>query len=104
MTSTPSTTSRATLRYTLMRLGLFAASFAVVSVLAYAGVIPEGIGKSNPLWLVALAILVSAPLSFVLLRRQRDEMAEHIAPRVERVSGTMKARLAANRDQEDDAA
>ncbi|WP_308119151.1 DUF4229 domain-containing protein [Streptomyces sp. JJ38] len=104
MTSTPSTTSRATLRYTAMRLGLFAASFAVVSVLAYVGVIPEGIGKSNPLWLVALAILISAPLSLVLLRRQRDEMSEHIAPRVERVSGAMKARLAANRNQEDDVA
>ncbi|MBW1597461.1 DUF4229 domain-containing protein [Streptomyces sp. JJ38] len=87
-----------------MRLGLFAASFAVVSVLAYVGVIPEGIGKSNPLWLVALAILISAPLSLVLLRRQRDEMSEHIAPRVERVSGAMKARLAANRNQEDDVA
>ncbi|WP_431784294.1 DUF4229 domain-containing protein [Streptomyces chumphonensis] len=101
MTSNPTTTPRAALRYTLLRLGLFAASFAVLAVLAYVGVIPEGIGKSNPLWLVALAIVVSAPLSFVLLRRQRDAMAEQIAPRVDKVSDNVKARLAANRDQED---
>ncbi|MEE1931023.1 DUF4229 domain-containing protein [Streptomyces sp. TRM 70351] len=104
MTSTSQTSPapRAALRYTLMRLGLFAGCFVVLAVLALVGVIPEGIGRSNPLWLLALAIVVSAPLSFVLLRRQREAMAEQIAPRVDRVSGSVRDRLAANRSQEDD--
>ncbi|MCX2968882.1 DUF4229 domain-containing protein [Streptomyces sp. JHD 1] len=92
------------MRYTLLRLGLFAACFVVLSVLAWFGVIPAGLGRSNPLWLLALSILVSAPLSMVLLRRQREAMAQQIAPRVERVSGSVRNRLAAHRDQEDDVA
>ncbi|MDK1475334.1 DUF4229 domain-containing protein [Streptomyces sp. 549] len=90
------------MRYTLMRLGLFVGCYVLLTVLAQVGVIPAGIGKSNPLWLLALAILISAPLSYVLLRRQRDAMSEQIAPRVERVSGSFKGKLAANRGQEDD--
>ncbi|WP_323055259.1 MULTISPECIES: DUF4229 domain-containing protein [Streptomyces] len=97
-------TRHAALRYTLLRLGLFAACFVVLSVLAWFGVIPAGLGRSNPLWLLALSILVSAPLSMVLLRRQREAMAQQIAPRVERVSGSVRNRLAAHRDQEDDVA
>ncbi|MBW1602701.1 DUF4229 domain-containing protein [Streptomyces sp. JJ66] len=84
-----------------MRIGLFAASFLVLSVLAWFGIIPEGIGKSNPLWLLALAILVSAPLSLVLLRTQREAMAQQIGPRMDRVSGSVKSRIAAQRDHED---
>jgi len=93
----PGRTSHATLRYTTMRLGLFVASFVVVAVLAYVGVIPESIGKANPLWLILLALVISAPLSLVLLRRQRDEMSVQIAGRVERA----KQKLAANQSQED---
>lgn len=96
------TTAHAALRYTLMRLGLFVGCFVLLTVLAQVGVIPAGIGKSNPLWLLALSILISAPLSYVLLRRQRDAMSEQIAPKVERVSGSVKEKLAANRGQEDD--
>ena len=95
---------RATMIYTLMRLGLFVGCFAVLALLAWVGVIPEGIGKSNPLWLFALAILISAPLSLVLLRKQRDAMSEQIVPRVERASTTFKGKLAENRSREDDAA
>ncbi|UGY92947.1 DUF4229 domain-containing protein [Streptomyces gobiensis] len=98
------TAVNATIRYTLMRLGLFVGCFAVLAVLAQVGVIPAGIGTSNPLWIFLLAVVVSAPLSFVLLRKQRDEMSEQIAPRVERVSGNVKGRLAANRNQEDEVA
>lgn len=90
-----------TIRYTLMRLGIFAGSFVILAVLAQVGVIPAGIGTSNPLWLFLLAIVVSAPLSFVLLRKQREAMAGQIAPRVEQVSGNLKGKLAANRSQED---
>ncbi|MCK1796617.1 DUF4229 domain-containing protein [Streptomyces sp. XM4193] len=90
------------MHYTLLRLALFVGTFAVLAALAWVGVIPEGIGKSNPLWLFALAILISAPLSLVLLRRQRDAMSEQIVPKVERASSSFKGRLAENRSREDE--
>jgi Protein of unknown function (DUF4229) len=93
----------ATLRYSLMRLGIFVGCFVLLAVLARFGVIPAGIGKSNPLWLFLLAVVVSAPLSLVLLRKQRDEMSAQLAPRVERMSGNVRGKLSANRDQEDGA-
>ncbi|MEE1940421.1 DUF4229 domain-containing protein [Streptomyces sp. TRM 70361] len=96
--------SRAVLRYTAMRLGIFAACFVVLAALAYAGIIPEAVGRANPLWLVMLALIVSAPLSLVLLRRQRDEMSEGIAPRVERTRRSVRQKLAASQSQEDEAA
>lgn len=92
-----SSTSHATLRYTALRAGIFAGCLAVVSVLAYTGIIPEGIGKSNPFWVVLLALVLSAPLSFVLLRKQRDEMSKQISAGV----GRAKSKLAANQSQED---
>lgn len=92
-----SSKSHATLRYTAMRGGIFAVCLVAVAALAYAGVIPEGIGRSNPLWIVLVALLISAPLSFILLRRQRDQMSEQIVEGVDRA----KERLAANRSQED---
>ncbi|TJZ51896.1 DUF4229 domain-containing protein [Streptomyces piniterrae] len=88
----------ATLRYTALRIGLFAASFAVVWVLAYFRIIPLGIGSSNTVWLLLLAIVISAPLSFVLLRKQRDVMSEQIVAKVDR----QRDRLTANRSQEDE--
>ncbi|MGH3313234.1 MAG: DUF4229 domain-containing protein [Streptomyces sp.] len=94
-----SRTSHATLRYTALRAGVFAGCLVLVAVLAYTGIIPEGIGKSNPLWVVLLALVLSAPLSFVLLRRQRDAMSEQITGGVDRAKG----RLAAHQSQEDGA-
>ncbi|MFJ9414875.1 DUF4229 domain-containing protein [Streptomyces sp. NPDC101227] len=87
----------ATLRYTALRIGLFIASFAVVWVLAYFRIIPLGVGSSNFIWLLLLAIVISAPLSFVLLRKQRDAMSEQIVAKVDR----QRERLSANRSQED---
>ncbi|MEU7639651.1 MULTISPECIES: DUF4229 domain-containing protein [unclassified Streptomyces] len=87
----------ATLRYTALRIGLFAASFAVVWVLAYFQIIPIGVGNSNLVWMLLLAIVISAPLSFVLLRKQRDAMSEQIVAKVDR----QKERLAANQRMED---
>jgi hypothetical protein len=46
---------------------------------------------------VLLSLVLSAPLSFVLLRKQRDAMSEQIATKVD----SAKARLEANRTQED---
>jgi hypothetical protein len=83
-----------------MRAGIFAGCFVVVAVLAYVGIIPEGIGKSNPLWVVLMALVLSAPLSYVLLRKQRDEMSAQLVEGVDRA----KQRIAANQGQEDGAA
>ncbi|MET8504762.1 DUF4229 domain-containing protein [Streptomyces sp. NPDC015232] len=85
------------LRYTLMRLGIFAGSFLALWGLVYVGVLPRGLGDSNFLWVLLLSLVVSAPLSFVLLRKQRDDMSAQIVERVDRAKG----RLEANRSAED---
>ncbi|CAL9524521.1 DUF4229 domain-containing protein [Streptomyces cellulosae] len=85
------------LRYTLMRLGIFAGCLVVVWALVYSGLAPRGLGDSNGLWIVLLALLISAPISFVVLRGERDRASERIVRRVERA----KANLEANRTQED---
>ncbi|MEV5432868.1 DUF4229 domain-containing protein [Streptomyces sp. NPDC052701] len=85
------------LRYTLMRLGIFAGCLVVVWGLVYSGLAPRGLGDSNGLWIVLLALLISAPISFVVLRKERDRASEQIVRRVDRV----KANLEANRSQED---
>ncbi|MFI8521356.1 DUF4229 domain-containing protein [Streptomyces sp. NPDC085481] len=85
------------LRYTLMRLGIFAGSFLALWGLVYLGVLPRGLGDSNLLWVLVLSVVVSAPLSFVLLRRERDAMSAEIVEKVDRAKG----RLEANRSAED---
>ncbi|MEU6539814.1 DUF4229 domain-containing protein [Streptomyces sp. NPDC047000] len=87
------------LRYTLMRLGVFAGTFVVVWGLVYLGVAPRGLGASNGLWVVLLSLVISAPVSFVVLRKERDRASEQIVERVDRA----KANLEANRRQEDGA-
>lgn len=87
----------ATIRYTAMRLGIFVGCLVLVAVLVNLGWVPAGLGAANPAWVVLLALVLSAPLSFVLLRKQRDEMSTQIAGRV----AGAKERLAANRSQED---
>ncbi|WP_217205816.1 DUF4229 domain-containing protein [Streptomyces sp. AC550_RSS872] len=88
------------LRYTLMRLGIFAGCLVVVWGLVYSGVAPRGLGDSNGMWVVLLALLISAPISFVVLRKERDRASVQIVQKVDRV----KANLEANRSQEDDVA
>lgn len=79
-------------KYTLLRLGLFVAALAVLYALGGDG------------WLVLLlAAVISLALSYVLLRRQREEMAEEIAERVRerhhpRVAGGGPAEDAAYED------
>ncbi|MEU1514728.1 DUF4229 domain-containing protein [Streptomyces sp. NPDC005811] len=87
------------LRYTLMRLGVFAGCLLAVGGLVYFGVLPRGLGDSNGMWIVLLALVVSAPISFVVLRKERDRASVHVVQRVDR----MKANLEANRTQEDEA-
>ncbi|MER5179758.1 DUF4229 domain-containing protein [Streptomyces sp. NPDC002896] len=85
------------LRYTLMRLGIFVGCFVVVWGLVYSGVAPRGLGGSNDLWIILLALVISAPISFIALRKQRDRASEQIVARVDRA----KATLESNRSQED---
>ncbi|HET9380160.1 MAG TPA: DUF4229 domain-containing protein [Streptomyces sp.] len=87
------------LRYTLMRLGIFVGCLVVVWGLVQSGVFPRGLGESNGMWIVLLALLVSAPISFVVLRKERDRASVRIVTRMERA----KAGLEASRSQEDDA-
>ncbi|MEU8848867.1 DUF4229 domain-containing protein [Streptomyces sp. NPDC048564] len=86
------------LRYTLMRLGIFVGCLVVVWGLVYSGLAPRGLGDSNGMWVVLLALLLSAPISFVVLRKERDRASVQIVQKVDRV----KANLEANRSQEDD--
>ncbi|MER0244451.1 DUF4229 domain-containing protein [Streptomyces sp. HSW2009] len=92
-----SLTPSATLRYTAMRLGIFVGCFLALWGLVHFGALPSGLGDSNLLWVLMLAIVVSAPLSFVLLRKQRDAMSEQIVVKVDRA----KERLVAHQTQED---
>ncbi|MEU9151492.1 DUF4229 domain-containing protein [Streptomyces sp. NPDC048417] len=87
------------LRYTLMRLGIFAGCLVVVWGLVYAGAFPRGFGDSNLLWVLLLSLVLSAPISYVVLRKERDRASVQVSQRVDR----MKANLEANRSQEDDA-
>jgi hypothetical protein len=90
-------------RYTLMRLGIFVGCFVVVWALVYSGIAPRGLGASNGMWMVVLSLLVSAPISFVALRKERDRASARIAPRLDRSIDRVKSNLAANRSQEDEA-
>ncbi|MDR3080713.1 MAG: DUF4229 domain-containing protein [Streptomyces sp.] len=87
------------LRYTLMRLGIFVGCLVVVSGLVYSGLAPRGLGSSNGLWVVLLSLVISAPISFVVLRQERDRASVQIVNKVDR----MKSNLEANRAQEDNA-
>ncbi|MGX2996626.1 DUF4229 domain-containing protein [Streptomyces sp. JNUCC 64] len=85
------------LRYTLMRLGIFVACFAAVWGFVYAGLLPRGLGDSNGLWILLLSLVISAPISFVVLRGQRDLASGQIVARVDRA----KAGFQRSADQED---
>ncbi|MGV4983118.1 DUF4229 domain-containing protein [Streptomyces sp. NPDC001709] len=85
------------LRYTLMRLGIFAGCLVVVWGAVYSGIFPRGFGNSNGLWVLLLALVLSAPISWVVLRKERDRASVQIVTKVDR----MKANLDANRSQED---
>ena len=67
-------------KYTLGRIGLFLAALALLTLTPL-----------NFLVQVMVAFVASAALSFLLLRKWRDEMAEHL--------GTIAARRAAEKDR-----
>ncbi|MEW1546762.1 DUF4229 domain-containing protein [Streptomyces tsukubensis] len=96
-TVSASAKSSAAIKYTGLRLAVFAGCFVLVAVLVQFGILPKGLGDANFVWVVLLALVISAPLSFVLLRKQRDAMSEQIVDGVDRA----KERLHANRTRED---
>ncbi|CAM5524465.1 DUF4229 domain-containing protein [Streptomyces xanthochromogenes] len=87
----------ATIWYTMLRVGIFIGSLVFVGLLVQFGIVPKGNGNSNIVWIILLALVISAPLSFVLLRKQRDAMSAQIVTKV----ASAKAKLEANRTQED---
>ena len=96
--------SHATLRYTSMRTSIFGACFIVALVLAHFGILPVTAGASGVFLLLLLAGIVSAPLSYVVLSKQRDAMSAQIAGGIEQRQArprSMKSRFAAQAAEED---
>ncbi|OKI24865.1 hypothetical protein A6A07_32265 [Streptomyces sp. CB03911] len=103
MGAPPISTAHATLRYTSMRASIFLGCLLLALLLGHFGIIPVA-GASGYVFLVLLAALVSAPLSYVLLSKQRDQMSAQIA---DKVSGRLRSRTAdriAAQNAEEDAA
>ncbi|MER8183073.1 DUF4229 domain-containing protein [Kitasatospora sp. NPDC094015] len=93
-----SSKTHATLRYTSLRVSIFLGCLLISLLLGHFGVIPVT-GSTGVVFLVLLAGLVSAPISYVVLSKQRDEMSAQISAKVE----TIRARTAAQSAQEDEA-
>ncbi|MBM9504891.1 DUF4229 domain-containing protein [Actinacidiphila acididurans] len=87
------------LRYTALRFGLVVACFGVIWGLVRLRILPAGLGNSNYLWVALLALVISAPLSWVLLRGAREQAAVTVSEKVERT----RLNLAASAGQEDEA-
>ena len=81
---------RNVLFYTVSRILLF---IVVLLLLDLAG--------ARGLLLIALALLISGLLSYVLLSRQRDSMAGSLTGRLSRRSGSFRDRLAEGARAED---
>jgi uncharacterized protein DUF4229 len=67
----------ALIKYSVLRLGLFVASLTVL----------WAVGVRRSLLMVVLAALVSLALSYLLLGKQRDAVAQEIESRVQRRQG-----------------
>ncbi|MEY9872296.1 hypothetical protein ABH931_001770 [Streptacidiphilus sp. MAP12-33] len=99
-----STKSHATLRYSAMRASIFLACFLIALVLAHVKVIPVTAGASGVFLLLMIAALVSAPISFVILSKQRDAVSEQITGGIARRRAdkqSMSGRIAAQNAAED---
>jgi hypothetical protein len=78
-------TRHATLRYTTLRLALFLV--ALVLVWGVAVVFNMDLSSQlSKLTLLAVALLLSSAVSFVVLSKQRDEMSAGIVARTQRLS------------------
>lgn len=97
--------SHATLRYTSMRATCFIVVFVIAMLLAHFNVLPVTAGASGVLLIAIIAAVISAPISYVLLSKQRDAMSQQIAEGIEarRASGkpTLRNRIAQAKAEED---
>ncbi|MEV7779716.1 DUF4229 domain-containing protein [Kitasatospora sp. NPDC088351] len=100
MSSNVSTKPHATLRYTSLRVSIFLGCLLVALLLGHFGVIPVS-GQAGVIFLFLLAALVSAPLSYVLLSKQRDEMSAQISDKVTGIRSRTADRIAAQNAEED---
>ncbi|WP_317621108.1 DUF4229 domain-containing protein [Streptomyces sp. CBMA123] len=92
--------SHATLRYTSMRASIFLGCLLVALLLGHFGIIPVS-GEAGVIFLVLLAAIASAPLSYVLLSRQRDEMSSQINSKVAGMRNRTAERIAVQNAEED---
>ncbi|MEV8094313.1 DUF4229 domain-containing protein [Kitasatospora sp. NPDC085879] len=92
--------SHATLRYTSLRASIFLGCLLLAMLLGHFGVIPVA-GSSGVVFLILLALLVSAPVSYVVLSKQRDAMSEQIAGTVGGLRARTSQRIAAQNAEED---
>ncbi|KJY40301.1 hypothetical protein ADK60_24560 [Streptomyces sp. XY431] len=83
-----------------MRVSVFLGCLLVVLILGHFQVIPVS-GEAGVIFLFLLAAIVSAPLSYVLLSRQRDEMSVEISGRVDGIRTRTASRIAAQNAEED---
>jgi hypothetical protein len=75
--------------YTLLRLVLFAGSFAIVAGiwLAFSDHVPV-------LWVLVIALVISGVASYFLLNRQRESFAQRVDERARRASAAFEAHKA----------
>ncbi|WP_431679989.1 DUF4229 domain-containing protein [Kitasatospora sp. KL5] len=92
--------SHATLRYTSLRASIFLGCLLLSLMLGHFGVIPVA-GGSGVVFLVLIAMLVSAPISYVVLSKQRDAMSEQIAGKVGGLRERTARRIAEQNAEED---
>lgn len=95
-----SSKSHATLRYTSLRVSIFLGCLLIFLLLGHFGVIPVA-GGAGAIFLVLLAGLASAPLSYVLLSKQRDEMSVQISDKLGSMRSKTAERIAAQNAEED---
>ncbi|MBD0676242.1 DUF4229 domain-containing protein [Kitasatospora sp. NPDC091335] len=92
--------SHATLRYTSLRVSIFLGCLLVALLLGHFGIIPVS-GDAGVIFLFLLAAFASAPLSYALLGRQRDEMSAQISGKVSGMRNRTAERIATQNAEED---
>lgn len=89
----PARPGRAFAVYSVLRLALLAVCFVVLRLI---------VGPGNPLLLIGGAVLASALLSLVLLRRQREAFTSASIARADQRRAARQARRARLDDADDD--
>jgi membrane protein implicated in regulation of membrane protease activity len=84
--------------YTLARVGLFVAAFALIWLLIFAWVAWSTVSL---LWTVLVAAVLSSIASIFVLRRLRERFAVVVEQRATRITSRMGARLEESRRKED---